>query len=64
MGWLQAHAPLKEKSIRGNNKSHATKTLRKAIMKRTRLKNKANKSKLPGDILLFKKQRNLVVKFK
>ena len=30
-------------------------------MKRTRLKNKANKSKLPGDILLFKKQRNLVV---
>ena len=58
---LQVHAPLKEKSIRGNNKPHVTKTLRKAIMLRSRLKNKANKSKLPDDILLFKKQRNLVV---
>ena len=57
---LQVHAPLKEKSIRGNNK-HVTKTLRKAIMLRSRLKNKANKSKLTDDILLFKKQPNLIV---
>ena len=35
--------------------------LRKAIMKRSRLKNKANESKNPVDIANYKKQRNLVV---
>ena len=31
-------------------------------MKRSRLKNKANKSHLPADLSKYKKQRNLVVK--
>ena len=35
--------------------------LREAIMKRSKLKNKANKTKLPVDINNYKKQRNCVV---
>ena len=31
-------------------------------MKRSRLKNKADKSQLPADLFKYKKQRNLVVK--
>ena len=34
--------------------------LRKAIVKRSKLKNKANKTKLPVDINNYKKQRNYV----
>ena len=36
------HAPKKKKWLRGNNKPHITKPLRQAIMKRSKLKNKAN----------------------
>ena len=36
------------------------KELRKTIMKRSKLKNKANKTKLPVDINNYKKQRNYV----
>ena len=39
-----------------------TLTLRKAIMKCSQLKNKANKTKDSKDILKYKKQRNYVVK--
>ena len=35
--------------------------LHKAIMKRSKLKNKANKTKLPVDINNYKKQRNYVM---
>ena len=48
-------------SLGENNKSHVNKMLRKAIMKRSKLKNKANKTKLPVDINNYKKQRNYVV---
>ena len=58
---LNKHAPKKRKWVRGNHKPHINKELRKAIMKRSRLKNKANKSKKPIDISNFKKQRNYVV---
>ena len=44
--------------MRGNNKSHVTKALAQAIMKRSRLKNEANKTKDPTDIRNYKKQRN------
>ena len=57
---LDKHAPVKEKLIRGNNKPFITKELRKEIFKRSRLKNKANKSGLQNDISLYKKQRNYV----
>ena len=49
------HAPKKRKWVRGNHKPHTNKELHKAIMKRSRLKNKANKTQQ------FKKQRNCVV---
>ena len=57
---LNKHAPKKKKWIRGNNKPHVNKALRQAIMKRSRLKNKANKTKDPTDIKNYKKQRNYV----
>ena len=36
------------------------KNLRRAIRKRSKLKNKANKTKSPLDIMNYKKQRNYV----
>ena len=59
---LNKHAPLKTKLLRANNKPHMTKELRNAIMKRTRLKNIANKSKSHIDMASYRQQRNLVVK--
>ena len=58
---LDKHAPKKRKRLRGNNKPHITKPLRQAIMKWSKLKNKANKTKLLTDIRNYKKQRNYVV---
>ena len=59
---LGTHAPRKTKVLRGNQKPHVDKNLRKAIMKLSKLKNKANRTKLQNDIAKYKKQRNLVVK--
>ena len=56
------HAPRKTKIFRGNHKPHINKTLRKAIMKRSQLENKANKTKDPKDILNYKNQLNYVIK--
>ena len=42
---LNKHAPKKVKTFRGNQKPDISKTLRKAILKRSQLKNKANKTK-------------------
>ena len=42
---LDKHAPMKTKTVRGNNKQHVNKELRKEIMLRTNLKKKANKTK-------------------
>ena len=51
---LNLHAP--KKVIKGNNKPHLNKKLRKVITERSRLKNKANKSKqpIPAGIYLLK----------
>ena len=59
---LNKHAPKKNKLFRGNQKPHVNKVLRSAIMKRSRLKNKANKTRKAVDIFNYKKQCNLVVK--
>ena len=40
----------------GKNKSHVNKFLRRAIMKRSKLKNKANKTIYPADIKMYKKK--------
>ena len=61
---LKTHAQKKVKILRGNHKPHYNKNLRKAIMKRSRLKNKANSSKDLVHIANYKKQRNLVVSLK
>ena len=42
---LDKHAPKKSKLIRGNEKSHITKELKRAIMKRSKLWNKYHKTK-------------------
>ena len=59
---LNRHAPLKTKYLRANNKPHVTKDLRKAIMRRARLKNLAIESDKTEDWLNYRRQRNLVVK--
>ena len=62
METLNKHALKKTKIFRGNHNPHINKTLRKAIMKRSQLKNKTNKTKDTKDILKYEKQRNYVVK--
>ena len=59
---LNKHAPKKIKTFWGNQKPHVSKTLRKAIMKRSQLKNKADKTRHATDILNYKKQINYVGK--
>ena len=56
---LGKHAPFKSITIRGNNKSHITKTLRNAMML---LRNRAIKPRIKEDIRKYCKQRNLVLK--
>ena len=55
---LNKHAPRKKKYIRGNNKPLMTKTLSKAIMQRTRLRNKFLKNPTNQNRLSYTKQRN------
>ena len=56
---LDLHAPMKERVVRDNNQLFVTKKLRKAIMTRSRLKNKYNNNPNAENENLFKKQRNL-----
>ena len=58
---LDRHAPLKTKILRGNNRPHVSRYLRKAIMDRSRLKSIATMSQKPEDWASYKRQRNLVV---
>ena len=58
---LNTHAPKQVQILRGNYKPHYNKNLRKAIMKMSSLKNKANRSTDPSDMANYKKQCNLVV---
>ena len=59
---LDKYAPFKTVVIRGNNKPHMSKTSRKAIMRRTRLKNRSVKSRNEADFQRYRLPRNLVVK--
>ena len=56
---LKRHAPLKQKYIRANNAPFMTKELRKAIMNRSKLKNKSNSVNTREAHHEYKKQRNL-----
>ena len=59
---LDRHAPCKKKYVRANDGPFMTKDLRKANMKRTRLKNRFNKNRTHENWTAFKKQRNFCVK--
>ena len=61
---LDKFAPLKKKTLRGNQASFMNKDLSKAIMTRSRLKAKYIKTKNHNDKNAFKRQRNLCVKLK
>ena len=58
---LNNHAPLNTRFLRANNKPHMSKQLRKAMMTRSKLESRANKSKFPKDMADYRAQRNLVV---
>ena len=63
--FLNSHwtnAPKNKKWIRGNHKPHMNKTLRKAIILRSKLKNRANKSEDTKNIKMYMQQRILVVR--
>ena len=53
---------MKKKSVRANDGPFMTKALRKAIMKRSCLRNRFNKNRTDDNKKAFKKQRNLCVK--
>ena len=59
---LNKHAPKKIKLFRGNQKSHVNKVLRSAIMKRSWLKNKENKTRKTVDIFNYKRELKIVFK--
>ena len=59
---LTYHAPIKTSKVRGNTKPHVNKILRKEIMKRSNLKNIANKSDKTEDKKRHNIQRNVVTK--
>ena len=59
---LNSQAPIKTKYIRGNNQPYMTKTLRKAIMTRSKLRNKYNTQRTHENWQSYKKQRNFCVK--
>ena len=51
---LDIHAPLKDKILRGNNSPFLTKKLRKAIMIRSRFKNRFNETRSDENWPLYK----------
>ena len=59
MELFNKHVPLKHKYIRANQSPFMTKELQKAIMHRSKLRNRANRTKSEADLLEYKKQRNL-----
>ena len=63
MNIFNKHAPLKSKSIRANENPFMTKELRKAIMVRSKLRNKLNKKKTLDAKLTYNKQRNYCTSF-
>ena len=58
---LDNHAPLKKKYVRGNHSPFMKKSLSKAIMARTRLRNIFLKNRSEENKINYNKQRNLCV---
>ena len=59
---LDKHAPLKKRKVRGNQMPFMTKTLRQAIMRRSKLFHTFTRSKNESAWENFRKQRNHCVK--
>ena len=59
---MNNYTPIKTSKVRGNTKPHVNKNHRKEIMKRSNLKNIANKSGKTEDKKRYKIQRNVVTK--
>ena len=59
---LYKHAPIKRKYARANDEPIMNTVLRKAIMLRSRLKNKYNNSRTAEQWEAFRRQRNLCAK--
>ena len=57
---VDRHAPQKSRLVRGNEKSYMNKALRKAIMRRSRLRNVYLKSRSTADQHAYRQQRNYV----
>ena len=58
---LNQFDPLKQKLIRNNNQLFMTKTLRKAIMRRSKLRNKFNEERNIENLSEYKRQRKLQI---
>ena len=61
MSILNKHAPMKERLVRANNSPFMNKKLTKAIMTRSRLKNKFSKNPNEVNKSIYNKQRNYCV---
>ena len=61
MKLLDLHAPMKKKTVRGNNAPFMSKRLSKEIMHRSKLKNAFNKNPTAENKKLYKRQRNYCV---
>ena len=59
---LNKNAPKKIETFWGNQKARINKTLRKAITKRSKLRNKASKTRNAKDVSNYKKQKKYAVK--
>ena len=59
---LIKHAPIKKKYVRANDKPFITRALRKAVMLRTRLRNRYNKDQTVENWNKFRKHRNSCAK--
>ena len=60
---LDSHAPQKKRYIRTNQKPFITSELNKAIMNRSRLRNRYLKLRTPESKIAYTKQRNYTVNF-
>ena len=60
---LDKHAPVKKKYLQANHANFVTKQLRKAIMKRSKLRNDFLKDRNDTSQSAYRKQRNLRVTF-
>ena len=58
---MNTHAPMKDKLIRANNSRFMNKKLSKALMSRSRLKNRFSKNPNEENKINYNKQRNYCV---